>query len=707
MAFDSERLKHELTPAHYGDVLLPIGVVGLLLLMLLPLPPFMLDLLLSFSITLAMLILLVTMHSGRPAEFSVFPSVVLLTTLFRLALNIASTRAILLHGNEGPAAAGEVIRVFGEFVVGGNFAVGIVVFSILVIINFVVITKGATRIAEVAARFTLDAMPGRQMSIDADLNAGIIDERQARERREMIAQEADFYGSMDGASKFVRGDAIAALLIIFINVLGGLGIGVLDHGMSVVAAAKRFTLVDCGRCHHRTNSLRLSCPRQPVSLLHGSQRLPAWDKDLTEQIFFNPQLVAAVASMLIFLGLMPGLPHVAFLLLGAVTAGAAYFLWQRKQEAAAVVSQNKKGSAPGKDETEAAPTESVDTVAPPDLLELHVGYGLVPFVDHAQGGELLERIRAIRKQTALDMGFVVPAVHIRDNLQLKPHEYSILLKGISVAKGELVPRHLLAINPGHARKGLEGKPGQDPCFGLPAVWIAPTEKERAQMEGYTVVDGPAIIATHLTELIKTNGHELLGRQEAQNLLDNLAKTYPKVVDELIPTQLSLGVVVRILRNLLRERVSIRDLRTILETVADYTTVSKDPDTLTEYARQNLSRTISTQYANADGFVHVVSLDPMLDRRLTEVIKPSGGNLEGLSPGLFNQVIGAVRQAVERVVGQGYQPIVLCSQSIRSQLYRLVSPGIHALAVLSPNELDSKTKIQAIEVVRLPHEAETV
>jgi len=706
MAFDSERFKQEMTPAHYGDVLLPIGVVGLLLLMLLPLPPFMLDLLLSFSITLAMLILLVTMHSGRPAEFSVFPSVVLLTTLFRLALNIASTRAILLHGNEGPAAAGEVIRVFGEFVVGGNFAVGIVVFSILVIINFVVITKGATRIAEVAARFTLDAMPGRQMSIDADLNAGIIDEKQARERREMIAQEADFYGSMDGASKFVRGDAIAALLIIFINVLGGLGIGVLDHGMSVVAAAKRFTLLTVG------DAIIAQIPALIMSTAAGIiitrvSTATSLGKDLTEQIFFNPQLVAAVAGMLVFLGLMPGLPHVAFLLLGAVTAGVAYVLWQRKQEAAAVASQHKKGTTPGEETTEAPATDSVDTVAPPDLLELHVGYGLVPFVDQAQGGELLERIRAIRKQTALDMGFVVPAVHIRDNLQLKPHEYSILLKGISVAKGELVPRHLLAINPGHARKGLDGKPGQDPCFGLPAVWIAPTEKERAQMDGYTVVDGPAIIATHLTELIKTNGHELLGRQEAQNLLDNLAKTYPKVVDELIPTQLSLGVVVRILRNLLRERVSIRDLRTILETVADYTTVSKDPDTLTEYARQNLSRTISTQYANADGFVHVVSLDPMLDRRLTEVIKPSGGNLEGLSPGLFNQVIGAVRQAVERVVGQGYQPIVLCSQSIRSQLYRLVSPGVHALAVLSPNELDPKTKIQAIEVVRLPHEVETV
>jgi len=692
MSFDSQKMRDELTPAHYGDVLLPVGVVGLLLLMLIPLPAFMLDLFLSFSVTLTMLILLVTMHSGRPAEFSVFPSVVLLTTLFRLALNIA--------------AAGEVIRVFGEFVVGGNFAVGIVVFSILVIINFVVITKGATRIAEVAARFTLDAMPGRQMSIDADLNAGIIDEHQARKRREMIAQEADFYGSMDGASKFVRGDAIAALLIIFINVLGGLGIGVMDHGMSMVDAAKRFTLLTVG------DAIVAQIPALIMSTAAGIiitrvSTDTSLGRDLTEQIFFNPQLVAAVAGMLVFLGILPGLPHVAFLLLGAMTAGLAYVLWQQKQKAAVVAAPLGKGKGASQDPAQPPPTESVDSVTPPDLLELHVGYGLVSFVDHGQGGELLERIRAIRKQTALDMGFVVPAVHIRDNLQLKPHEYSILLKGIQVAKGELVPRHLLAINPGHARKGLEGKPGQDPCFGLPAVWIAPTEKERAQMEGYTVVDGPAIIATHLTELIKSNGHELLGRQEAQNLLDNLAKTYPKVVDELIPTQLSLGVVVRILRNLLRERVSIRDLRTILETVADYTTVSKDPDTLTEYARQNLSRTISHQYANAEGFVHVVSLDPVLDRRLTEMIKPGGGEHMGLSPSLFNQVIVAVRQAIERVVGQGYQPIVLCSQSIRSQLYRLVSPGVHALAVLSPNELDPKTKIQAIEVVRLPHEAETV
>ncbi len=701
MAFDSQTLKQELTPGHYGDVLLPVGVVGLLLLMLLPLPPFLLDLFLSFSITLAVLILLVTMHSGRPADFSVFPSVVLLTTLFRLALNIASTRAILLHGNQGPAAAGEVIRVFGEFVVGGNYAVGLVVFSILVIINFVVITKGATRIAEVAARFTLDAMPGRQMSIDADLNAGIIDESEARKRRDLISQEADFYGSMDGASKFVRGDAIAALLIIFINVLGGLGIGVLEHGMAFVEAAKRFTLLTVGDAIVAQIPALIMSTAAGIIITRVSTKT-SLGRDLTEQIFFNPHLVATVSAMLFFLGFLPGLPHVAFLLLGTMTAGVAYVLWHRKQEAA-----QAKVSAESKEKSESPSTEVVDSVVPPDLLELHVGYGLVPFVDHAQGGELLERIRALRRQTALDMGFVVPAVHIRDNLQLKPHEYSVLLKGIPIAKGELVPRHLLAINPGHARKGVEGKPGTDPCFGLPALWIAPGDKERAQMDGYTVVDGPAIVATHLTEIIKTNGHELLGRQEVQNLLDNLAKTYPKVVDDLIPTQLSLGSVVKILRNLLKERVSIRDLRTILETVADYTSQSKDPDTLTEYARQNLSRTISNQYANAEGCVQVVSLDPLLDRQLVEAMKSGGTEPNGLSPNMFNHVVTLVRQAIERVVSQGYQPILLCSQSIRSQLYRLISPGIHALAVLSPNDLDPNTKIQALEVVRLPNEAETV
>ena len=702
MAISVSALKEDLLPSHYGDVLLPIGVVGILMLMLLPLPPLLLDLFLTFSLTVAILILLVTMNAGRPADFSVFPSVILLGTLFRLALNIASTRVILLNGHEGSGSAGEVIQAFGEFVVGGNFAVGLVVFSILVIINFMVITKGAGRIAEVAARFTLDAMPGRQMSIDADLNAGIIDETEARKRRGEIAQEADFYGSMDGASKFVRGDAMAALLIIFINILGGLSIGVLEHGMTIAEAAQTFTLLTVGDAVVAQVPALIMSTAAGIIITRVSTQT-SLGRDLTEQVFFNPNLVAVVAAILFFLGFIPGLPHLAFLLFGSMAGGVAYWLWYQQEEV-----KKQKATLPPPDKAAAASTESVDSVTPPDMLELHVGYGLVPLVDTAQGGELLERVRGIRRQTAQDLGFVVPAVHIRDNLQLKPHEYSVLLKGIQVAKGELLPRHLLAINPGHAKKGIEGKPGHDPCFGLPALWIVPQDKERAQMDGYTVVDGAAVIATHLTEILRANGHELLGRQEVQNLLDHLAKMYPKVVDDLIPTQLSLGAVVRILRNLLRERVSIRDLRTILETVADYSSQTKDPDSLTEYARQNLSRTITHQYMNAEGMVPVISLDPLLDRKLVEVMRPSGGaeNFGG-AQSLLNTFVTSVRESIAGVASQGYQPVLLCSQTIRAQIYKLVAPGVHALAVLSPNEIDAKAKIQAIDVVRLPHEAEAV
>ena len=682
--------------------MLPVGVVGILLIMLLPLPSFLLDLFLSFSLTVSILILLVTMHAGRPADFSVFPSVLLLGTLFRLALNIASTRVILLHGHEGTDAAGEVIRAFGDFVVGGNFAVGLVVFSILVIINFVVITKGAGRIAEVAARFTLDAMPGRQMSIDADLNAGIIDETEARKRRELIAQEADFYGSMDGSSKFVRGDAVAALLIIFINILGGLSIGVLEHGLTFTQAAQTFTLLTVGDAVVAQVPALIMSTAAGIIITRVSTQT-SLGRDLTEQIFFNPNLLAVVSGIFVFLGLIPGLPHLAFLLLGGLAGGMAYVLRQKKIEEA----ETPTPTASDVKKPAASETDSFDTVTPPDLLELHVGYGLVPLVDTAQGGELLERVRAIRRQTAQDLGFVVPSVHIRDNLQLKPHEYSVLLKGVQVAKGELVPRHLLAINPGSAKKGIEGKPGKDPCFGLPALWITPQDKEQAQMDGYTVVDGAAVIATHLTEIIRASGHEILGRQEVQNLLDNLAKMYPKVVDDLIPTQLSLGAVVRILRNLLRERVSIRDLRTILESVADYSIQTKDPDLLTEYARQNLSRTITNQYATPEGLVHVISLEPILDRRLAEAVNPAQGSLPNVSPSFMNQFVESLKRAIEKTVGQGYQPIVLCSQTIRSYVYKLISPGLQTLAVLSPNEIDGKAKIQAIEVVRLPHEAETV
>lgn len=699
MAAKPKPVASESASQHYGDILLPVGVIGILMLMLLPLPPILLDLFLSFSITLSILILLVTMHAKRPIDFSVFPSVLLLATLLRLALNIASTRVILLHGNEGVGAAGEVIRAFGTFVVGGNFAVGLVVFSILVIINFVVITKGAGRIAEVAARFTLDAMPGKQMSIDADLNSGLIDETTARKRREEIAQEADFYGSMDGASKFVRGDAVAAVVIILINIVGGLAIGILEHGLSFGEAARTYTLLTVG------DALVAQIPALVISTAAGiiiTRVASATNlgRDVADQIFFNPNLVAVVAGILFLLGLIPGLPHFAFLLLAGMVGGLAYVLRERRRQG----ESTKKAAGPeGK---AAAKSEQPETVvAPPDLLELHVGYGLVPLVDAGQGGELLERIRGIRRQTGQDLGLMVPPVHIRDNLQLRPNEYSILLKGVAIAKGEVLPRHLLAINPGHVKGEVEGKPTQDPCFGLPAIWIAAQEKEKAQVEGYTVVDCGSVIATHLTEVIRANGHELLGRQEVQSLLDQVAKTHPKVVDDLIPTQLSLGATVKVLRNLLRERVSIRDLRTILETIADHAPQTKDPDALTEFVRQSLGRTITNQYAGADGSLPVISLDPMLDRRLVDAMRSSPtGEGQSMSPSFLNAFIGAVRQAIDRVASRGYQPVLLCSHLIRAQVYRLVAPGIHALAVLSPNEIDVRAKIQAIEVVRMPDEA---
>ncbi len=696
----SNTLPRQDTPlGSYSDFLLPLGVIGLLMLMLLPLPPMLLDLCLSFSITLSILVLFVTMNAKRPIDFSVFPSVLLLVTLFRLALNIASTRVILLNGSEGMAAAGEVIKSFGSFVVGGNFAVGIVVFSILVIINFVVITKGAGRIAEVAARFTLDAMPGKQMSIDADLNAGLIDEATARHRREDIAEEADFYGSMDGASKFVRGDAIASIIIIVINIVGGLAIGVLEYGMPLVEAARTFTLLTVG------DALVAQIPALIISTAAGiiitrAASSTNLGEQITKQILVNPNVIGMVAGILFLMGLTPGLPHFAFLLLGSLVAGLAYIL--KEQQKKEVKEEETSTLAKGED---AAKTEAPDVVTPPDLLELHVGYGLVPLVDVAQGGELLERIRGIRRQTGQELGLIVPPVHIRDNLQLRPNEYSILLKGVQVAKGEVIPRHLLAINPGQATGDLEGKPGQDPCFGLPALWITPQNKEKAQVEGYTVVDSGSVIATHLTEIIRANGHELIGRQEVQSLLDNIAKTHPKVVDDLIPTLLPLGSVVRILRNLLKERVSIRDLRTILESVADYAPQIKDPDALTDYARQSLGRTITSQFTSPDGLLPVISLDPALDRRLVDALRPSPtGEVQSMSPTFVNAFLENVRRAIERVITRGYQPVLLCSHAIRSQVYRLVAPGVQALTVLSPNEIDVKAKIQAIEVVRMPDEA---
>lgn len=671
-----------------------IGVVAILMVMLLPLPRFVLDLLLSFDITLSVIVLLVGLQVRRPIEFSVFPSVLLMITLLRLSLNIASTRLILLHGNEGIGAAGEVIKAFGSFVVGGNYTVGLVVFSILVIINFVVVTKGAGRVAEVAARFTLDAMPGKQMSIDADLNAGLINEAEARRRRREINEEADFYGAMDGASKFVRGDAIAAVIIILVNIIGGLTIGILQQGMSPALAAQTYTLLTVGE------GLVAQIPALIVSTAAGIVvTRAASDTDLggemSKQLLMSPKPVGMAAGILLALGLVPGLPHLAFLALGGMVAWMAYHLHQQEQ------AQETTVAAPAAPKTE----EGATRVVPLDLMEVQVGYGLIGLVEGTQGTALLDRIKALRRQFAESLGFVVPPIHIRDNLQLRPNEYAIILKGVEVAKAEVLPGHLLAIDPGMGQRGLvQGIPTKEPAFGLPALWVPEATREQAQIAGYTVVDASSAIATHLSELIKRYGHELLGRQEVQTLLDEIGKVHPKLVEELIPTLLPLGTVVRILGNLLKEGIPIRDLRSILEAISDHASSTKDAEILTEHARQALARTITKQYQAPDGTLHVITLDPRLDRSLADqaaTLQP--GAALNLDPTLAHKLLGGMKQAAERVAARGQQPVVLCSQTVRRHLRRLSDRILHSVPVMGLNEVDALVRLQSLETVRVDTE----
>lgn len=670
-----------------------VGVVGVLMIMLLPLPRFALDVLLAFNLTLAVLVLLVGMQVRKPLDFSVFPSVLLMVTLLRLSLNIAATRLILLHGNEGTSAAGEVIRAFGNFVVGGSYTVGLVVFVILVVINFVVVTKGAGRIAEVAARFTLDAMPGKQMSIDADLNAGLIHDAEARRRRLEVSEEADFYGAMDGASKFVRGDAIAAVIIILVNIIGGLAIGVLQNGMSLAAAAQTYTLLTVGE------GLVAQVPALIVSTAAGIVvTRAASDGDLgheiTSQILVSPKVLATAAGILLTLGLMPGLPHVAFLLLGGAVGWVAYEMYKQEQ-----APSSEAQAAPVK------PTEPAPQVVPLDLMEVQVGYGLIGLVDGERGGTLLDRIKGLRRQVAADMGFLVPPIHIRDNLQLRPNEYAVLLKGVELVRGEVLPGHVLAIDPGTARKGMvQGIATKEPAFGLPALWVPEASREQAQIAGYTVVDGSSAIATHLSEIIKRHAYELLGRQEVQALLDDIGKTYPKLIEELMPGLVPLGVLVRVLSNLLREGVPIRDLRTILEAVADQATINKDPELLTEAARQALARTITKQYVGLDGMLPVITLDPRLERSLGEQVSTGQGGYWAIDPGVAQRLMGALKQAAERVAARGQQPVILCSPALRRHLRKLTDRVLQNVPVLAPNEIDGMAKIKAAETVRLGDEA---
>jgi flagellar biosynthesis protein FlhA len=673
------------------DLVLSVGVVGILMIMLLPLPRMVLDLLLSLNLALAMIVLLVSLEVRRPLDFSVFPSVLLMMTLFRLSLNIASTRLILLHGHEGAGAAGEVIRAFGSFVVGGNYTVGLVVFSILVVINFVVVTKGAGRIAEVAARFTLDALPGKQMSIDADLNAGLINEAEARRRRREIAEEADFYGAMDGASKFVRGDAIAAVIIILVNIIGGLTIGVLQNKMGLAQAAQTYTLLTVGE------GLVAQVPALIVSTAAGIvvSRAASGSElghEIARQLAISPKIFATAAVVLLGFGLIPGLPHLAFLALGSLVGWLAYELAKQEPKAVEVA---QPPVSPPKD-----PDRSL--VMPLDLLEVQVGYGLIGLADGEQGGPLLERIKGLRRQAASEMGFLIPPVHIRDNLQLRPNEYAILLKGVEIARSEVLTGHVLAIDPGGANRELvHGLPTKEPAFGLPALWVPEAEREQAQLAGFTVVEISSAIATHLSEIIKRYAHELIGRQEVQALLDELAKTHPKLVEELIPNLLPLGTVVRILANLLRERVPIRDLRTILEAVADHAPTIKDPDLLTEVARQALSRTITKQYVAPDGTLPVINLDPRLDRSLVDQLTGLGqGAAHGSEPTLSYKLILALKQAVERVAAKGYQPVILCSPTLRRHVRRLTERILPTVPVLAVTEIDGSATIKALETVQL-------
>ncbi len=663
----------------------PLLVIMILGMMVLPLPPFMLDLLFTFNIALALIVLLISLYALKPLEFSVFPTVLLLTTLLRLSLNVASTRVVLLQGHTGTDAAGKVIEAFGHFLVGGNYAVGLTVFVILVLINFMVITKGAGRIAEVSARFTLDAMPGKQMAIDADLNAGLIGDDDARRRRAEIAQEADFYGSMDGASKFVRGDAVAGIMIMMINIVGGLIVGVVQHGLDLATAANNYTLLTIG------DGLVAQIPALVISTAAGIvvSRVSS-DEDLNQQIvrqmFGRPQAIFLTAGILGLMGMIPGMPHTAFLLIGGGLASIGYLLLKRTRAAAETLPLE---AGPAKAD------EPVDVgwhdVAAVDRLGLEVGYRLVPLVDRHQDGDLLRRIRGIRKKIAQDLGFLVPPVHIRDNLQLKPNNYRVTLKGVTVAEGEAIAGKFLAINPGRVLGVVSGQTATDPAYGLPAVWIEANQRDQAQTYGYTVVDTGTVVATHLTKVINEHAPELLGREETQQLLDHVGKQQPKLVEDLTPKMLSVTSVQKVLQNLLEEQVHIRDMRTILETLAENAARTQDPDELTASVRVALGRAIIHETFGGAQELPVMALDPNLEHILMQALATRGDAGAGLEPGLAERLVRETVGAVDRQETAGLPAVLLSPPAIRAILARFLRRSAPSLKVLSHAEVpDGKT-----------------
>lgn len=672
----------------------PVLIILILSMMILPLPTFLLDLFFTFNIVLSLIVLMVSLYTVRALDFAAFPTVLLMATLLRLSLNVASTRVVLMHGHNGPDAAGHVIESFGSFVVGGNYAVGLVVFIILVIINFVVITKGAGRIAEVGARFTLDAMPGKQMAIDADLNAGLIGEDEARKRRAEVAQEAEFYGAMDGASKFVRGDAIAGILVMVINIIGGFIIGVAQHGLPMMEAAQTYTLLTIG------DGLVAQIPAIIISTAAGvvvSRVGTGQDlgQQMIGQLFTRPEVLGLTAGIIGLLGLVPGMPHFAFLTLALALGAWAYYLRQQRQLAATKPEATAQ-AAP------AAPAESNeitwDDIVPVDPLGLEVGYRLIPLVDRNQQGELLGRIKAVRKKFAQDLGFLVPPVHIRDNLELAPGAYRITLKGVQIAGGEIHPDQLLAINPGQVLGELPGTPTQDPAFGLPALWISPDLKASGQALGYTVVDPATVVATHLSQLINAHAQELLGREEVQHLLDHLAKSAPKLVEDLVPKLLPLGTVQKVLQSLLQEGVHIRDLRSIVETLADHASRSQDPDVLTAAVRVALGRAIVQQLFPASAELQVMALDPNLEQILLNSLQAGQGEGTALEPGLAERMLTQSAQAVQEFENMGMNPVLVVPAPIRQVMSRFLRRAASQLHVLSYAEIPESRTVKMIRVL---------
>ena len=704
MNFDRDRLAGQVQGIFSGNLGIPILLLSLLAMMILPIPAFLLDVLFTFNIALAIVVLLVAIYSMRPLDFAVFPTVLLVSTLMRLALNVASTRVVLLNGHEGGDAAGKVIQAFGEVVIGGNYVVGFVVFAILMIINFAVVTKGAGRISEVSARFTLDAMPGKQMAIDADLNAGMIDAEQAKERRIEIASEAEFYGSMDGASKFVKGDAIAGLLILGINIIGGLSIGMAQHDLSFAEAIERYSLLTIGDgLVAQLPSLMLSTAAAiMVTRVNESGDMGS---QIMRQMFGSSKALYVAAGVMTIMGVVPGMPHLSFLALAACLGGLAYFLEYRKKQKS---KQKQKAGSANKSASSNAPAEvkdlSWDDVAPVDMLGLEVGYRLIPLVDKSQGGELLARIKGVRRKLSQDLGFLVPSVHIRDNLDLMPNAYRVTLMGVSLAEAEVHPDKDLAIDPGQVFGTIDGVPGKDPSFGLDAVWIDPKKRDQAQTYGYTVVDVSTVVATHINQIMYKHAYELIGHDEVQQLLSLLKQYNPKLAEELVPNTIPLSVLLKVLQNLLIEGVPLRDMRTIAESIMGVQPKSQDPMILTAAVRTSLSRLIIQTLADGIEEIPVLTLEPQLEKMLMQTVQQSQQsgikNEEALilEPQMAEQLQNSLKQSAEQQEAMGNTPILIVSAPIRPMLARFMRYGMVNMSVLSYQEVPDHKRITVVGVI---------